>query len=63
MRFVVTYLLHKNSWMQDPRCKHEYLDKPKPLAMIQMMKVTNIFLREIEDTPVLAFVHCESTVE
>jgi len=33
----------KNSRMQDPRCKHEYLDRfPKPLRMMMMMKVTNI---------------------
>ena len=36
--------------MQDPRYKHDYLDKfPKPLAML-MMKVTNIYKHEIVDT-------------
>ena len=38
--------------MQDPRCKHEYLDKfSKPLAMmLLMMKVINIYKHEIVDT-------------
>ena len=39
--------------MQDPRYKHDYLDRfPKPLAMrIRMMiKVTNIQKHEIVDT-------------
>ena len=46
------FISRKNSWMQDPRYKHEYLDKfPKPLAMmLLMMKVTNIYKHEIVDT-------------
>ena len=30
-------LLHEKSCMKDPRCKHEYLDKPKPVPLMLLL--------------------------
>ena len=42
----------KDSWMRDPRCKHEYLDNTQSLSVeeMEMIKVTNIYKHKIVDT-------------
>ena len=36
--------------MQDPRCKHKYLDNlSNDVILLMMMKVTNIYKHEIVD--------------
>ena len=46
--FVKINFKSQNSWMQDPRYKHEYLDKFAKGCLV--MKVTNIYKHEIVDT-------------